>query len=610
MSTQTLQLLSQSHWLADGSQTVWNFSFTGGYINPSHVRAYKRSPSDVRTEITINYDTDLVGPFQLLITPAVAAGDTLVIYRDSSNGGLPLVDFADGASLDEASLDVVAKQSVFISAETEDYIGVSSEADLIALGVAAAASAGAAAASASLADSSADSSDASRVLSEAAATAASGSAASASASAVAAAATLVFNPAIASSYPYLTLPARVDKSGHPSQTNVLLGGGVANDSALTGIRGYRTTAVGVGAAAAISSVVTAGGSNSWYGYGTGAANREGSGNSIYGALGMTANVDGDHNNGFGYRVLDKHTASVQNNVFGFEGMFSLTAGANNSGFGESVLYSSTNSNGVTAMGAFAFYTKTSGDFSTGFGFQVGFSETTATGGSYFGYRAGYSNTTQAGCSYFGYDCGNGPVGGQFNSGFGYEVLKSLNTGQFNSGFGYWALRRLTTGSSNQAYGQQAGSFITTGSQNTLVGDSAGFGISTASGCVGIGSATLNNNNGSNCTAVGNGALSPGSAQTWTNSTAIGNGAQVTGSNQVAIGNSAVVSTQLVGDLVVAAGAATGNAAFAGNLLWTLPASVTPGANSQISIQLTDNTHIAIKVRGTDGVVRSVTLTLT
>lgn len=119
MSTLTLSLNSQNHWLADGTQTAWTFSFAGGYITKSHVKAYRESPGGVRTNITVTTG-DFLGEFQLQILPAVPAGHTLVIYRDSSNGGTPLVDFTDGAEITEIALDTVAEQSVFMAAEAAD----------------------------------------------------------------------------------------------------------------------------------------------------------------------------------------------------------------------------------------------------------------------------------------------------------------------------------------------------------------------------------------------------------------------------------------------------------------------------------------------------------
>lgn len=118
MSTQTLVLNSQNHWLADGSQTVWNFSFAGGYISRSHVKAYTSTPEGVRTYLSLD-DSDLIGPYQLQVTPAVADGDTIVIYRETPIDG-PIVNFEDGGAVDEINLDIVAKQAIFAAAEAAD----------------------------------------------------------------------------------------------------------------------------------------------------------------------------------------------------------------------------------------------------------------------------------------------------------------------------------------------------------------------------------------------------------------------------------------------------------------------------------------------------------
>lgn len=337
---------------------------------------------------------------------------------------------------------------------------------------------------------------------------------------------------------------RVNKAAHPSNTNVLLAPGNANDASLTGTIGYRNTAVGVGAAAAVGSATVAGGSNAWFGYGTGFANTDGSGNSAFGAQALTANITGDHNNAFGYQVLQAHASGAQNNAFGFRAMYSLTAGNNNSGFGESSMYTLTNGNGNVAMGMLSLYSKTTGDFTTSVGYQSGFGETTASGGVYLGYRAGFTVTTAAGNTLVGWDCGNGVATGQYNTGVGFEVFKAINAsgaglGEFNVGMGYWALRRMTTGSSNTAMGQQAGSFVTTGAQNVCIGDSSGAGVTTSSGNVCVGSATSQNLNGANNTCVGFNAGALGAPQTYTNTTNVGNGAVPTASNQINLGNASV-----------------------------------------------------------------------
>jgi hypothetical protein len=123
-STPLYTLASQNWWEADGVQTVWNFSFAGGYIDRTHVKAwYKVNPEDIPTPITV-VDSMFVGDFQLLISPAIAAGATVCIYRDTPKI-LPLVDFTEGSGLSEVSLDTNAKQAVFIAAELQDTLTMS-----------------------------------------------------------------------------------------------------------------------------------------------------------------------------------------------------------------------------------------------------------------------------------------------------------------------------------------------------------------------------------------------------------------------------------------------------------------------------------------------------
>ena len=105
-------------YLADGVQTVWNFEFSGGYIDKSHVKVYHESPTGTLVDIPITA-ANFIGDYQLMITPAVPAGNTIVIYR-STPKNVPLVDFADGAEYSEQSFDIIAKQGVFIAAESAD----------------------------------------------------------------------------------------------------------------------------------------------------------------------------------------------------------------------------------------------------------------------------------------------------------------------------------------------------------------------------------------------------------------------------------------------------------------------------------------------------------
>lgn len=121
-ATLVRQLYSRRVWLSDGTDTVWNFGFTGGYISKEHVRASIRDIVTGAVEyIPINYSTAFIGPYQLSITPPVPAGKELTIYRDTPKD-VPIVDFSDGARISEVSLDTNSKQAVFIASEAIDSL--------------------------------------------------------------------------------------------------------------------------------------------------------------------------------------------------------------------------------------------------------------------------------------------------------------------------------------------------------------------------------------------------------------------------------------------------------------------------------------------------------
>lgn len=128
MPTPIRQLLSQTSYNADGVTTIWNFSFSGGYLNKSHVKAFYRDPAGVIHTIPVTLGM-FTGPFQLNITPAVPLGvggnNVLTIYRDTPKD-LPIVDFTDTASFTEISLDTNAQQAIFCAAENADTISTSS----------------------------------------------------------------------------------------------------------------------------------------------------------------------------------------------------------------------------------------------------------------------------------------------------------------------------------------------------------------------------------------------------------------------------------------------------------------------------------------------------
>jgi len=114
-SYNTAQVLS-----CDGVQTVWNFTFNGGYISKDHVKAVYTTALGVKSVVPVT-EAMFIGPYQLNIVPALAATGFLTIYRETPRA-FPLVDFKDGARISEENLDIVARQSVFIAAELVDQV--------------------------------------------------------------------------------------------------------------------------------------------------------------------------------------------------------------------------------------------------------------------------------------------------------------------------------------------------------------------------------------------------------------------------------------------------------------------------------------------------------
>jgi len=121
MPSPILVLNSQTHYVADGSTTTWDFNFAGGYISKDHVKAYRIDPG-TELIIPIPLAEPDIGEAQVSIIPAITDGSSLVIYRDTPKD-MPLVDYTNGQGYDEASLDTTAKQAVFIAAEVLDRAG-------------------------------------------------------------------------------------------------------------------------------------------------------------------------------------------------------------------------------------------------------------------------------------------------------------------------------------------------------------------------------------------------------------------------------------------------------------------------------------------------------
>lgn len=112
-----LQLDSVNRWDGDGVTTDWDFSFSGGYIDKSHVKAYSVNAERVRTPITVT-SSMFVTQFRLRL-PVTPVGSEVTIFRDTPKD-LPLVEFEDGTAITEPALNLMARQAVFIAAEFTD----------------------------------------------------------------------------------------------------------------------------------------------------------------------------------------------------------------------------------------------------------------------------------------------------------------------------------------------------------------------------------------------------------------------------------------------------------------------------------------------------------
>lgn len=147
-------LLATNRWPCDGIITQRTISFSGGYIDRSHVRAFIEDDATRARlyEITITPDMWLS---DTVITglPAGAVGQNHLILRDTPKDA-PLVDFLGRSRITEANLDKVARQAVFSAAETADITQAEVLQAILASSGAAIASAASAAASASAASAS------------------------------------------------------------------------------------------------------------------------------------------------------------------------------------------------------------------------------------------------------------------------------------------------------------------------------------------------------------------------------------------------------------------------------------------------------------------------
>lgn len=106
----------------NGVETDFEINFAGGYLRPEHVVGFLKDPdNNVEEPLSVSGRTlVLFGPNQVRVTPAVPNGITLVVRRDTPKEG-PMLDYNDGAILNDVNLNTSNKQAIFAVAEMVDY---------------------------------------------------------------------------------------------------------------------------------------------------------------------------------------------------------------------------------------------------------------------------------------------------------------------------------------------------------------------------------------------------------------------------------------------------------------------------------------------------------
>lgn len=298
-----------------------------------------------------------------------------------------------------------------------------------------------------------------------------------------------------------------------------------------------------------------------------------------------------------------------------------------------------NGNGNVTIGNLTLTQQTSGDHQTLIGDSCGRFITTGGGNTIVGYVAGGNLVTSAQNTIMGWFAGGYIETGSYNVLIGaysgaHSEIAGTNIGDYNLGMGYGSLQ-FCQGAYNVALGKEA-LYNVTGNHNIGIGDQTGLTVVAGSNNIFIGQDAGNSTGVQKINAQ--------------NTICIGKDTFSTVDNSVMIGDINITKTTLRGDLngigsidftVDLAGSLPTNGALsrwatymvlnvpAGGLLvansdnstWLAriaadgrfetrpPASATPTDNGNMTFQLTSNTSLEIKVKGSDGTVRSVALTL-
>lgn len=220
----------------------------------------------------------------------------------------------------------------------------------------------------------------------------------------------------------------------------------------------------------------------------------------------------NENIAFGTSSLNGITTGSDNTALGQYSLYSNTTGYHNIAIGPSAMKLNQTGAQNVAIGVYSLSNCTASDGNTAIGANSLRYTTTGVHNSALGKASLFNNTT-----------------GNYNMAIGSLALYNNTTGSNNHSMGFGALLKNTTGFNNIGIGYYAGAYIADGSSNNATSNNSLF-------------------IGSNTKAQADGQ---------TNQIVIGNDVVGNGSNSVTLGNSAITSTILYGNVGI--GTATPNA---------------------------------------------------
>ena len=309
-------------------------------------------------------------------------------------------------------------------------------------------------------------------------------------------------------------------------------------------------------------------------------------------LGSPTDYESSYNTGIGQNSLSSLTQGYWNTGVGANTLSSLTIGYGNTAIGINAMWRTKMGDANVAIGGGALSANTTGSDNVANGYQAMFSNTTGFGNVAVGVYALWNNKDGFANTAVGRGTLNLNTDGYSNTAIGANVMQSNTSGNRNTGVGDSSLFYNTTGVANVAMGDAAMENNITGSANTGIGHASLYYNSSGYGNAALGESTLRNNlSGSNNVAIGLSALRLNQSGTdnigigrlagygqsnenegstvdkqmvfigglatrtgtstsnpLTNGIAIGFGAQVDRSNKAVIGNDAITTTVLKGNV--------------------------------------------------------------